>query len=65
MAWQKQKQQPTSKYERNVGTVSLSMYKRDAELLELLAQYLGTTRSEAARSAIRAMVAQLGILAQK
>lgn len=61
-AWKQQAPQPNTPYKRNVGSVALSMFKRDAELLDILAEYLGTSRSEAARTAIRAMVAQLGIL---
>lgn len=51
-----------TEFERAAKSLSISMYPRDFELVEQLAQFLGCSKSEAIRTAIRSMTAQLGVI---
>lgn len=46
-------------WERKVVKISLSFTEKDSELLDALADFFGSSRSDAARTAIRLTAAQM------
>lgn len=51
--------------QRKKKDVTLTFDEKDIELLGWLAEYLGVSRSEAARSAVRAFAGQMATLEKK
>lgn len=47
---------------KKTSTVAVSLYEKDAQLLNWLTEYLGCSKSEAVRSAVRHMASHVGYL---
>lgn len=50
---------------RKTKQMPIQLYPADAEMLDLIVEYLGCSRSEAVRSAIRIMASQLPLRGRK